>query len=86
MNKKSIEDKFSVDIDAYFNGIEEINEESDENYNELLEIGKSLANKDFSKSSNKEAVCNKALENIKKYKGESVMKKSNKLLLQQHPL
>lgn len=78
MSKKSIEDKFSMDIDAYFNGIEKQNNLESEEYSELLELGKSLADKDFSKNSNKEEVFNKTLKNISKYKGESIMKKSNK--------
>ncbi len=78
MSKKSIEDKFSMDIDAYFNGIEKQNKLELEEYSELLELGKSLADKDFSKNSNKEEVFNKTLKNISKYKGESIMKKSNK--------
>ncbi|KGK88540.1 DUF4367 domain-containing protein [Clostridium sp. HMP27] len=79
MNKKGIEDKFSIDIDAYFNGIENVNESNVEEYNELLEIGKALANKDFSENSNKQSVFNKTVGNISEDKGENVMKKSNKL-------
>jgi hypothetical protein len=76
MNKKSIEDKFSLEIDAYFNGIEERSKSKSEEYNELLELGKILADKDFSKSSDKEAVFNKTMKNINK--GENIMRKSNK--------
>lgn len=79
MNKRSIEDKFSIDIDAYFNGIENVNESNNEEYNELLEIGKTLANKDFSKDSNKQSVFNKTVGNISEGKGDNVMKKSNKI-------
>lgn len=79
MNKKrSIEDKFSIDMDAYFNGIEEIDKTSDGDYNELLELGKTLANKDFSKASNKEVVYNKTLKNIEEHREYNDMKKSNK--------
>lgn len=79
MNKKSIEDKFSIDIDAYFNGIENVNESNNEEYNELLEIGKTLANKNFSENSNKQSVFNKTVRNINEGKGDNVMKKSNKI-------
>ncbi len=82
MKKKNSEEKFSIEIDAYLNGIEKIDPSSrlsSEEYNELLEIGKALAVKDFSKSSNKEEVFNKTFGNIKQYKGENIMKKPNKI-------
>lgn len=78
MSKKSIEDKFSIEIDAYFNGIEKNNESNFEEYNEILELGKILADKDFSKESNKEAVFKKSLENINQYKGENIIMKSKR--------
>lgn len=76
MDKKSIEKKFSSDIDAYFNRIEEKNKSKDKEYNELLELGKILADEDFSENSDKKAVFNKTIKNINK--GENIMKKSNK--------
>lgn len=76
MGKTRIEDRFSIDIDAYLNGIERLNKPQSEEYNELLELGKTLADKDFSKYSNKQVVFNKTLENINKYKGEGIVKKS----------
>jgi hypothetical protein len=79
MNKKSIEDKFSVNMDAYLNGIQNVDESNSEEFNELLEIGKTLANRDFSENSNKEAVFNKTLKNVNKHKGDNVMKKSNRI-------
>lgn len=78
MGKTRIEDRFSIDIDAYLNGIERLNKPQSEEYNELLELGKTLADKDFSKYSNKQVVFNKTLENINKYKGEGIVKKSTK--------
>ena len=78
MSKKSIEDKFSIEIDAYFNGIEKNNESNFEEYNELLELGKILADKDFSKESNKEVAFKKSLENINQYKGENIIMKSKR--------
>ncbi|NMM64517.1 DUF4367 domain-containing protein [Clostridium sp. P21] len=79
MNKKSIEDKFSIDMDAYFNGIEHTDEREEQEYNEILKLGKTLSDKDFSKDSNKEAVFKKTLNNINQHKGENVMKNSNKV-------
>jgi hypothetical protein len=79
MSKKSIEDRFSIEIDAYFNGIERQDKLKSEEYNELLELGKILADKDFSENSNKEKVFNKTLENINKYRGEDTMKKTRKV-------
>ncbi|AGY77882.1 DUF4367 domain-containing protein [Clostridium autoethanogenum] len=79
MNKKNIEDKFSVNMDAYLNGIQNVDESNSEEFNELLEIGKTLANKDFSENSNKEAVFNKTLKNINEYNGDNIMKKSNRI-------
>lgn len=79
MNKKSIEDQFSKEIDSYFNGIEKINKSESQEYNNLLDLGKILANKDFSKSSNKKAVYEKTLKNIEESDGGEIMKKSNKI-------
>ncbi|WP_053954978.1 hypothetical protein [Inediibacterium massiliense] len=67
MNKKSIEDRFSQDIDNYLNGIETIHSFQSQEYNDLLELGKIL-DKDFSKNSNKEAVFHKTIENMNKNK------------------
>lgn len=80
MNKKSIEDRFSIDIDAYLNGVDEQNKSESEEYNELLEIGKALTDNDFSKNSNKEEVYDKTLRSISRYKGEDIVKKPKKLV------
>ena len=79
MSKKSIEDRFSIEMDAYFNGIERQDKLKSEEYNELLELGKILADKDFSENSNKEKVFDKTLGNINKYRGEDTMKKTRKV-------
>lgn len=79
MNKKSIEDKFLMDMDGYFDDIENVDKLQREEYNEILKLGKELADKDFSKSSNKEAVFNKTLKNINQCKGENCMKDLNKI-------
>jgi len=70
LEKKRIEDRFSIDMDAYLNGIERLDKMQSREYNGLLELGKTLADKDFSKDSNKEEVFNKTVKNINKYKGE----------------
>ncbi|EET86316.1 conserved hypothetical protein [Clostridium carboxidivorans P7] len=79
MNKKSIEDKFSIDMDAYFNGIEHTDEPQEQEYNEILKLGKTLSDKDFSKDSNKEAVFKRTLKNINENKRDNVGKGSNKI-------
>ena len=78
MGKRRIEDRFSIDIDAYLSGIKRLDKVQSGDYNELLELGKTLADKDFSKDSNKEKVFNKTVKNINKYKGEEIVKKSIK--------
>ncbi|MGV8984650.1 DUF4367 domain-containing protein [Clostridium sp.] len=79
MSNKRIEDKFSREIDAYFNGIEDKKKIEPSEYNELLEFSKSMSNEDFSKESNKKEVFNKILKSISENKGDNIMKKSNKL-------
>lgn len=82
MKGKKLEEKFSAEIDAYLNGttkIDKSSKPSSEEYNELLEIGKMLADQDFSKNSNKEEIFKKTLKNIDRYKGEDNMKKVNKI-------
>lgn len=69
MKKKDIESRFSIEIDAYQNGIRKIDQSSRE-YNELLEIDKALVDRDFSKNSNKKEVFKKTLKKISEYKGE----------------
>lgn len=77
MSKKSIEDLFSKEIDAYANGIERSKKIQSEEYNELLELGKNLMDNDFSKSSNKEKVFDRTLKNINNM-GDGTVKKSSK--------
>lgn len=83
MSKKSIEDRFSIDMDAYLNGIDRQNKSESEEYKELLEMGRALADNDFSKNSNKKEVYDRTLRNIDKYEGENNMKKSRKF---KHPI
>ncbi|MCB2305873.1 DUF4367 domain-containing protein [Clostridium estertheticum] len=78
MRNKRIEDNFSREIDAYFNGIEDKNKKDPSEYNELLEFSKSMSKEDFSKNSNKKGVFNKTLKSISENKGEDIMKKQNK--------
>lgn len=78
MGKKRIEDRFSIDMDAYLNGIKRLDKMPSGEYHELLELGKTLADKDFSKDSNKQAVFNKTIKNINQHKGAGIVKKSKK--------
>lgn len=79
MNKNNVEDRFSIDMDAYLGGVDRQNKLESEEYKELLEIGKTLADNDFSKNSNQKEIYNKTLKNIGKFKGEDNMKKSRKI-------
>lgn len=77
MSKKCIEDQLSSYIDDCING-KEINHQSQSQVDhELFELGKILADKDFSKGSNKKAVFDKTLVNINENKGEKMMRKLN---------
>lgn len=77
MIKKNIEDKFTIELDAYLKGVKEYDASQAEECKELLELGKTLADKDFSKDSDKEAVFNKTLENLNKYRENNMIKKLN---------
>lgn len=79
MSKRSIEDKFSIDIDAYFKGIEDSNNLNSKEYKDILQLGKNLADNDFSKNSNKEDIFKKVSINIDENRGDNSMKKSNKI-------
>lgn len=81
MEKKRIEDMFSINMDAYLNGIKRLDKTKSEEYNELLELGMTLADKDFSRDSNRQKVFNKTMKNINKYKGDDIVKKSKKTLV-----
>ncbi|WP_425449871.1 DUF4367 domain-containing protein [Dethiothermospora halolimnae] len=76
MSKKSIEDKFSKEIDNYLNGIEKEDKSDSKEYDELLNLSKTLIDKDYSLNSNKKDIKNKVVNN---YKGEGIMKKINKM-------
>lgn len=79
MEKKRLEDMFSTDIDAYLKGIKRLDSTQSEEYIRLLELGKTMADRDFSKDSDKHKVFERALRNINKYRnGEDTLKKSNK--------
>ncbi|WP_432403144.1 DUF4367 domain-containing protein [Wukongibacter sp. M2B1] len=78
MKKTSIEKRFSLEIDNYFDGVKETNKLGNEEYNGLLELGKTLADKDFSRNSNKKVVFNKALRNINKFKEDNITRKCKK--------
>lgn len=77
MSKKHIEHKFSEDIDSYLDGLERTDASRNEEYGEIFNTGKLLANKDFSKNVNKNYMYKKCLENINKSEGDRIMKKLN---------
>jgi hypothetical protein len=78
VNRKNIEEQFSIDIDNCIDGMKDF-DIKDKVYYELLQLGKELAHNDFSKNSNRVQTYNKSLENINKCRGEENMKKSNKI-------
>lgn len=77
MKVKSFEDKFSAEIDGYIQGIETVNKSKSQEYNELLDLGKTLSDTDFSAQSNEEQVFNRIVKNVEN-KGDNIMKKCNK--------
>ncbi|MGF7058516.1 DUF4367 domain-containing protein [Brassicibacter mesophilus] len=79
MSKKSIEEKFSIQMDAYLKGIQDSSKTESRECDDLLELGKFLGDKDFSAGSDRKAVMDRVLKNIDRYKGETGMKKSSKL-------
>ena len=83
MTDRNIKDEFSNKIDECFQGIDDLNCIDSEEYEKVLEITKALANKDFSKDSNKKEVFDRTLKNINEYKGEDEMKKGKKI---KHPI
>ncbi|WMM23875.1 DUF4367 domain-containing protein [Tissierella sp. MB52-C2] len=83
MIDRNIKDEFSNKIDECFQGIDDLNSIDSEEYEKVLEITKALANKDFSKDSNRKEVFDKTLKNINEYRGEDEMKKGKKI---KHPI
>lgn len=77
MSKKDIEHDFLEDIDSYLDGLERMDASKNEDYGEIFNTGKLLANKDFSKKVNKNYMYKKCLENINKSEGDRIMKKLN---------
>lgn len=77
MKVKSFEDKFSAEIDGYIQGIETVNKSKSQEYNDLLKIGKTLVDTDFSAKSNEDEVFNRVVKNFEN-KGDNNMKKCNK--------
>ncbi|WP_105617081.1 DUF4367 domain-containing protein [Vallitalea okinawensis] len=77
MKDESIESKFSKDLDAYFRGVVELNKQESDEYKELFELGKNLADNDFSINSHKDAVYQKIWLSIHKNKRSVEMNKFN---------
>lgn len=76
---ESIEEQFSAELDGYLNGIDIPHKLEYEENHELLELGKNLAGKDFSKNSNKEAVLKKIQKNMYLNEGDFIMKRPYKI-------
>lgn len=74
---KSIEEKFIEDLDEYLDDKRKINTEKSPEYQELLELGMILSEKDYSQDSNQEKVYNQVLKNKNKCEGYNIMKKLN---------
>ncbi|MEK4511461.1 DUF4367 domain-containing protein [Paenibacillus sp. FSL K6-2524] len=79
MSRKSVEQQFSAEIDAYLNKRQLPGNADCEEYNELFEIGKNLADRDFSKSSNKADVLDRVMMTNKANRGDERMRKSSKM-------
>lgn len=79
MSKRSVEQQFSAEIDAYLNKGKLPGNADREEYNELFEIGKNLADRDFSKSSNKADVLDRVMMTNKVNRGDDRMRKSSKM-------
>ncbi|WP_026895347.1 DUF4367 domain-containing protein [Clostridiisalibacter paucivorans] len=79
MKRESIEERFSIEIDDYLNGVEGNHNSISSEYDELIKLSKNLADKDFSGKGNKDHVLNKVLENKDKYEEENIMKKPNRI-------
>ncbi|AOY75802.1 DUF4367 domain-containing protein [Clostridium formicaceticum] len=79
MNPKDMEEKFSIDLEACMTEIEDNNDKlMSQEYSQLLELGKNLMDKDFSRDSDKEKVLKNTLQSMNQCKGEIPMKKANK--------
>lgn len=79
MSKKSVADQFSIEMDQYLSG-NKVPQGSDEgDYNELIHLGKTLADRDFSESSNKAAVLHRLMTNSERNRGAEDMKKVKKI-------
>ncbi|MEW9122847.1 MAG: DUF4367 domain-containing protein [Thermotaleaceae bacterium] len=74
MRKETIENQFSQDIEAYLRG-EENHSSEPQVYKELLTLGKALADRDFSQSTDKNTVYQKTLKKIRENKESGNMKK-----------
>ena len=66
MNRDNIKDYFSADMDKYIKGADSPNKIGLDEPLELIELGKTLSSKDFSRESEKEEVLNKIKSRIKK--------------------
>ncbi|WP_339317170.1 DUF4367 domain-containing protein [Paenibacillus sp. FSL R10-2734] len=78
MNSKEIQQKFSADLDESIHGAENDLNGAGE-YEELLELGRVLAHKDFSEGSDKTAILNKVRRNNAGQKEEKELRKKHRV-------
>lgn len=78
MSKNNIEKIFTEDIDNYINDNHEFESIQSQEYKELLELGRNLADRDFSSESNKRKVFKTISNNTNKYKGDNIMNRLKK--------
>ncbi|GGH23883.1 DUF4367 domain-containing protein [Paenibacillus segetis] len=79
MSKKSAEQQFSKELDAYMISGQGPSKVDSEEYNELFEFGKRLADRDFSRSSNKGEILLQVRRNSSSTRGDEDMKKTKKM-------
>lgn len=75
MGKNDMENKFMEDLDAFLDGSYESEEIESKEYLELLELGKMLADKDFTSETGKKRVRYMIFNSVNENKGGNIMKK-----------
>ncbi len=79
MSKLTMEEQFSVELDDYLRGADMIHKEGYKENAGLFELGRSLAGRDFSKDSDKEAVFHKIQKNLNARRYGNALKKNHKI-------
>lgn len=78
MSKNPLADQFSADLDAYLQNLDVKYSDDNDEYKELMDLGKALADKDFSRKSRRQYVFNKTQKRINEPEGVELMKIRNK--------